>query len=133
MTALATVATMSLLVLARSRGAGPYGVAAVPVLLAYFLVCGLVTRRAVRAALRWTFRPLAFLASLVAAPLAVVGSAVTWQSRSSAQSLLPPLLAWAAIAGVVWAVAAPAGERRAAVVTGLASSLVWLLGVVVDG
>ena len=125
-------ALMLLLVLARTRGAGPYGIAAVPVLLAYFVTCGVLAGRAVYAVSRRLPRMLAWGASVVGALAATAGSGLTWARTGSDQPLLPPLFAWAAALALLWAVVAPPRERRGALATAVLAAVVWLWGIAVD-
>ena len=120
-----------LLLLARTVGAGPYGGWAVPVLLLFFPLCGVLAARATRTALRSTPAWLQLVASGVAGSVGTAVSFWSWGWRPPGEPLLPALLACAAVPSMVWA-AAWRGRDREATATAAATVVLWVVGVLLD-
>jgi hypothetical protein len=122
----------TLLVGARFAGAGGYGAAAVPLLLGYFVLCGVLAARAAATVVRAAPSVIVVPVAIATGAVALVGSARAWALTPSAQALLPHLLAWAAVPGAAWALTAPRRQRAAAVATAVVTVGWWVVGLLFD-
>lgn len=105
-----TIVCIVLLVVARTAGAGAYGIGAVPFLLGLFVATGVIAGRAVGSVVRRVWRAGAWLFGVPTGVASSVVQAAVWNTTPSESRLLVRLFAVTAAASVAWALAS---NRRA--------------------
>ena len=119
--------TMLMLLLARRFGAGAYGAGAVPFLLVYFVLTGVVAGRAITSVMRRVWNPLVLvLASIVGAVAAAI-ALQTWNRTPSAEPLLTPLFLVLLVPAALWAFVAPPRTRNGARATAVTAAVGYLI------
>jgi hypothetical protein len=124
-----TLGCMLVLVLARSYGAGAYGIGAVPFLLGFFVATGVVAGRAVGALVGRVWSVAAWLFGVPVGVAAFVGSGAVWNSTPSESALLVRLFAITAVAAVLWAFGSSEKARLGARVTAAGSALFLVVAI----
>ena len=126
-TALLVALTVPILLLARWRGAGAYGVGAIPFLILQFVLTGVIAGRAAMSVLRRLWRPLVLAgASTVGAAVAVV-ALQTWNRTPGSEPLLTRMFFVLLVPAIAWAVFAPTRTRASAWVTAVVSIIGFLI------
>lgn len=111
---------MGLLTVARTLGAGPYGGWGIPVLLGFFVLCGVLAGRAAHPPLRRAPGSVGAVGVGLAGVAGFVLAAWSWASRPSEEPLLPVLFAVMSALALTWVVASRGTSASAKRTTAIA-------------
>ncbi len=122
-TLVVTVANVAVLALLSRSGAGPFGFVALPFLLGDFVLTGALATRFADGALRRLWAPVRWTMAGVVGIGGFAAGFASWATTPSDADVLAPMFTVLAVAAALWAAAAPAPARRAAILTALATVL----------